>query len=73
MGADTHRAAAAAKGPIRLGVITVSDTRTPETDDNGIWLRERGERAGAVVSGYRIVRDEPIEVRDAVDELVAEA
>lgn len=73
MGADTHRAAAAAKGPIRLGVITVSDTRTPETDENGIWLRERGERAGAVVSSYRIVRDEPSEVRDAVDELVGEA
>jgi molybdopterin adenylyltransferase len=73
MGTDAHRAAAAAKGPIRLGVITVSDTRTPETDDNGIWLRERGERAGAVVSGYRIVRDEPSEVRDAVDELVGSA
>ena len=73
MGTDAHRAAAAAKGPIRLGVITVSDTRTPETDENGIWLRERGESAGAVVSGYRIVRDEPSEVRDAVDELVGAA
>lgn len=73
MGTDAHRAAAAGRGPIRLGVITVSDTRTPETDENGIWLRERGENAGAVVSGYRIVRDEPREVRDAVDELVAEA
>lgn len=73
MGTDAHRAAAAARGPIRLGVITVSDTRTPETDENGIWLRERGERAGAVVTGYRIVRDEPREVRNTVDELVAEA
>lgn len=73
MGTDAHRAAAAARGPVRLGLITVSDTRTPESDENGIWLRERAGGAGAVVSGYRVVRDEPNEVRDAVDELVADA
>ncbi|HET8741093.1 MAG TPA: MogA/MoaB family molybdenum cofactor biosynthesis protein [Gaiella sp.] len=73
MGTDAHRAAAAAEGPIPIGVVTVSDSRTPETDTNGIWLRERIEAGGNVVSGYRIVHDEPDEVRVAVDALVEDA
>ena len=73
MGTDAHRAAAAAKGPIPVGLVTVSDTRTTETDENGSWLRERVEASGNRVSGYQLVRDEPDEVRAAVDELVAEA
>jgi molybdenum cofactor biosynthesis protein B len=73
MGSDAHRAAAAAEGPIPVGLVTVSDTRTAETDENGIWLRERVEAGGNRVSGYHLVRDEPDEVRAAVDALVAEA
>ena len=73
MGTDAHRTAAAELGPISVGVVTVSDSRTAEDDTNGQWLHERIPAAGAVVSGYRVVRDEPDEVRAAVDELVAEA
>jgi molybdenum cofactor biosynthesis protein B len=74
MGTDAHRAAAAAElGPIAVGVITVSDSRTADDDTNGRWLHERIPAAGAVVSGYRVVRDEPDEVRAAVDALVANA
>lgn len=73
MGTDAHRAAAAAEGPISVGVVTVSDTRTPDDDPNGRWLAERIEAAGAVTAGYRVVRDEPDEVRAAVDDLVATA
>lgn len=73
MGTDAHRAAAAGEGPIPVGVVTVSDTRTPEDDTNGQWLRERIEAAGNGVSGYRVVRDEPDEVRAAVDALVQNA
>jgi molybdopterin adenylyltransferase len=73
MGTDAHRAAAAEKGPVLVGLITVSDTRTPDTDENGTWLRERVEAAAAVVTGYRVVPDEPGDVREAVDELVGEA
>ena len=54
MGTDAHRAAAAERGPVAVGVITVSDTRTPEDDTNGLWLREHAEAAGAVV--YRLSR-----------------
>jgi molybdenum cofactor biosynthesis protein B len=73
VGTDAHRAAAAAEGPIPIGIVTVSDSRTQETDTNGQWLRERIEASGNRVSGYRLVRDEPDEVRAAVDALVAEA
>jgi molybdenum cofactor biosynthesis protein B len=73
MGTDAHRAAAAAQGPITVGVVTVSDTRTPEDDTNGQWLHERIAAADAVVAGYRVVRDEPDEVRAALDELVEDA
>jgi molybdenum cofactor biosynthesis protein B len=73
VGTDAHRAAAARQGPVQIGLITVSDSRTPETDDNGQWLHQRVAEAGAVVSGYRVVRDEPDEVRAAVDALVADA
>jgi molybdopterin adenylyltransferase len=51
-------------------VITVSDSRTRETDTNGAWLQERIAAAGAVVCGYHVVPDEPDEVRAAVDDLV---
>lgn len=73
MGTDAHRAAAAAQGPITVGVVTVSDTRTPEDDTNGQWLHDRIAATDAVVAGYRVVRDEPDDVRAAVDELVADA
>ena len=58
MGTDAHRAAAAELGPIAVGIVTVSDTRTPEDDTNGRWLQEHVATAGAVVSGYRVVRDD---------------
>ena len=70
MGTDAHRAAAQERGPVSVGVITVSDSRTKETDTNGAWLHERIVAAGAVVSGYEVVRDEPDEIRAAVNELV---
>ena len=74
MGTDAHRAAAAELGPIAVGVITVSDSRTPDDDTNGrLAPRADRRRRARVVSGYRVVRDEPDEVRAAVDELVADA
>ena len=73
MGTDAHRAAAAEQGPITVGVVTVSDTRTVDDDPNGAWLLEQIAAVEAVAAGYRVVRDEPDDVRAAVDELVAEA
>jgi molybdopterin adenylyltransferase len=73
VGSEAHRTAAAAEGPITVAVVTVSDTRTPDDDPNGAWLQEQIRATGALTVGYRVVRDEPDEVRAAVDELVADA
>ena len=47
-------------------VLTVSDSRTPETDTSGRAIRELLEASGHGVSGHAIVRDEPAQVRDQV-------
>jgi len=73
VGSEAHRAAAAEQGSITVAVVTVSDSRTADDDPNGAWLHERIAGAGAVAAGYRVVRDEPDEVRAAVDELVSHA
>ncbi len=62
MGATDHRAQAASQGSVPLAIVTVSDTRTPETDKSGQVIRELAERAGHAIVDYRIVKDEPPEV-----------
>ncbi len=47
-------------------VLTVSDTRTPETDKSGLAIAELLMAAGHVVTGRLIVKDEPAEVVRAV-------
>jgi molybdopterin adenylyltransferase len=51
---------------VRCYVLTVSDTRTPETDTSGRAIRELLEAAGHVVTGHEIVRDEPVQVTAVV-------
>jgi molybdopterin adenylyltransferase len=43
-------------------VLTVSDTKTPETDTSGALIRELLASAGHRVATSAIVRDEPLEV-----------
>ena len=57
-----------AHGPASVAcfVLTVSDTRTAETDTSGRAIRELLQASGHSVSGQAIVRDEPAQVRDQV-------
>lgn len=48
---------------VACAVVTVSDTRTPQTDKSGTLVRQRLEAAGHRVVGYEIIRDEPSLVR----------
>jgi molybdopterin adenylyltransferase len=68
--ADEHRATA----PTAVGcfVLTVSDTRTPETDTGGAVIRELLGGAGHAVVGSTIVRDEPADVTRVVREACAD-
>jgi molybdopterin adenylyltransferase len=52
-------------------IVTVSDTRTPDSDTGGALLAELLERAGHPVVGHEIVRDEPAEIRAALDAALA--
>jgi molybdopterin adenylyltransferase len=67
---DEHKATA----PTTLGcwVLTVSDTKTPETDTSGALIRERLTGAGHRVVGSSIVRDEPTDVQRIIREAVAD-
>ena len=70
---EQHRRLAADRGPVPIAVVTVSDSRTPETDTNGKYLRERIAAAGHRLAGYRLVRDEPALVEAALEELAGDA
>ena len=52
-------------------VITVSDTRTPETDTGGRLLAERLAAAGHPVVGREITRDDAAAIRTALDAALA--
>ena len=64
MGHEEHRRAGAR--PVRVFVVTASDTRGEAEDTSGAWLRGAVAAAGHVLAGYRIVRDEPDQVREAL-------
>jgi len=66
-----HHELAAAQGAVPIAIVTVSDTRTPETDQNGPYLRGAIGDAGHRVVGYRLIKDEPDQVGAVLDELAA--
>lgn len=57
---------------IGVAVLTVSDTRSPETDASGDLARRAIEAAGHRVFDYRVARDEPEQVRAQVLSWLAE-
>lgn len=52
--------------PVRIAVLTVSNTRTPETDKSGGVLAERIVEAGHSLSDRLIVKDDIRAIRSAV-------
>ncbi|HLE73927.1 MAG TPA: molybdenum cofactor biosynthesis protein B [Anaerolineales bacterium] len=64
-----HKEEAAKRGPVPLAIVTVSDSRTPETDTNGQYLRAEIERLGHRVVAYHVVKDEPAQIATLLGEL----
>lgn len=64
--AHEHKSHAPAQ--VSAFVITSSDTRDESTDDSGRLIKEKLEGAGHVVCGHRVVRDEPTQLRAALEE-----
>ncbi len=67
---EAHRAAA--PHAVRCAVLTVSDTRTPETDTSGALIRRRLAESGHAAVDYRIVKDEPEQIRQLIDAWAAD-
>lgn len=64
-----------AQAPVSVAcyVLTVSDTRTADTDTSGRAIRDLLEGAGHLVSGHAIVRDEPQQVTARVRERLTDS
>jgi molybdenum cofactor biosynthesis protein B len=49
-----------------MGIVTASDSRTPESDESGHLIKEMLEQAGHSVAYYEIVPDSPELIRQAL-------
>lgn len=64
---EDHKAAS--KGSVDCAVITVSDTRTEETDESGKIMKDLLASAGHRVVHYEVVKDEPDLIRGLLKRL----
>lgn len=71
MSTSTKEHRDAAPNQLTYAVITVSDTRTIETDTSGALIVERMDGAGHQLLNRRIVADEPADICAAVGQLCA--
>lgn len=55
----------------RCAVITLSDTRTPETDGSGQLITRLLTEAGHQIGHYQIVKDDPAEFTPILEHLIA--
>jgi molybdopterin adenylyltransferase len=67
--ASSHRKAAPAAAEIRVAVITVSDTRTLQSDESGSLVEALITKAGHQLTRRDLVRDEPAQIAARVREL----
>jgi molybdenum cofactor biosynthesis protein B len=58
--------------PLRVAVLTVSDTRDEESDTSGKLLADRVARDGHVLAARRMVKDDVAEIRALVKEWIAD-
>ena len=57
--------------PVRIAVLTISDTRDEESDTSGHVLAERVKAAGHELADKAIVRDDVTEIREKIQAWVA--
>ncbi len=55
---------------VRCAVLTISDSRTEETDDSGKLIKESLQENGHSLAGYRILKDELEDIKSTVAELL---
>src|SRR3989441_12846754 len=57
-----------APAAVKCGVITISDSRTPESDESGKLIRDLLLRSGHTVLFQVIVKDEAKQIVDALEQ-----
>lgn len=57
-----HQAAGLKYGALGFAVITMSDSRTPETDTSGQYIKEAVAAAGHRIARYALVKDDPQQI-----------
>jgi molybdopterin adenylyltransferase len=68
---SVHRHRESAPEHVRLAVLTISDTRTPENDTGGDTIEELMSGAGHEIVERRIVRDDAARIRTEIVNLLA--
>ncbi|MEJ2107563.1 MAG: molybdenum cofactor biosynthesis protein B [Acidiferrobacteraceae bacterium] len=58
--------------PLRIAVLTISDTRTEETDRSGQMLAGRLDKTGHTLADKRIVPDDVYRIRAIVSQWIAD-
>ena len=71
MSESVHKHRESAPERVRVAVLTISDTRTPETDTGGETVEALMRDAGHDIVGRDIVRDEASAIRTKLVELLA--
>lgn len=56
----------------RCAVITLSDTRTPDTDTSGQRIQTLLKEAGHQVAAYHLIKDDPDTLRPLLDQLLSD-
>ncbi|MBN3908657.1 MAG: molybdenum cofactor biosynthesis protein MoaB [Nostoc sp. NMS1] len=54
---------------ITCAVVTVSDTRTPETDKSGQLIQQLLVAANYAIGAYTIIKDEPTQIQEQIENL----
>ena len=71
MSESVHKHRESAPEHVRLAVLTISDTRTPENDTGGDTIEELMRGAGHEIVERRIVRDDAARIRTEIVNLLA--
>ena len=68
---EKHREAAPEH--VRMAVLTISDTRTPENDTGGDVIQDLMQEAGHEITNRSIVKDEPSSIRTTLVDFLADS
>jgi molybdopterin adenylyltransferase len=69
--AEKHRKASPER--VRVAVLTISDTRTPETDTGGNVIVDSMQKAGHEIVHREIVKDDALRIKKILEGLLADA